>query len=870
MRIVLMFILFICASPIFSQIDGMKTEYTGRKAFKKERRENILKFNAENGVTSRNLNKLNFEAYQRQQHTEKETGNAYGVLNGNWTVYPLLQSNTGMGRVECVAFHPTNPNIYYVGAAGGGVWKTTNGGSSYVPLTDDLPCGGIASIVVHPTDPNLLYILTGAGKSGQSNTSIGVFKSTDGGTTWLPTGLQDSITTNNVELIAYKMVMKPDDANTLYVCTNLGLFKSINGAATWTKIKEGSIWDIEFKPGIANTIYITQFGLDFFYYCTDGGVSESSWIATASFNESGPYPLTISSYRAMTLAVSPSAPNEVAAVLTVSRPNNRPNTALYNSYIYNSSQSTYTTTNLPTLVRSTCGTVQDTCWASGGGREYAELYVSSTSMGSAIVGGVDFFVRENYGPWNVTSRNCANQAQLFHVDASMIAKNNGEIYVCTDGGIYKQTESYTAGGTWTDVTASMEIAQAYAIDGSPQDENIIMLGLQDNGVHRRTSASYTEFIGGDGTAVAVDQTNPNIFYGTIQNGEFFRKSVNGTETGMRVPGPSCMCPDSALYSGFFEFSKCLQIDKNDPMKLYYMKRDMYYSANRGNNWTRIVTGFTDPVKMVRVAKSNNNYWYLVNGANQLLRTSTFGTNFNLLSPPVSPTVISDIYVSDANALQIYISALGNVADKKLYISNDGGNTWTNLSAGLPNVGIQCIAKDENTGDLYVGTDIGVYVRPNNVNQWISFNNFLPITQVYDLYINPGFANIYANLFGRGVATSPLFSYINCVSYKESIGGSINYRHNLSALDSIKATSVILGTSQANVRFSAQDGYIRLAPGFEAQTNANFSAAIEDCGGTIGTTFKATDKNKSNHSEATSKDENTTNTVKHVLPPPKKE
>lgn len=867
MRIVLVIALFLFSSWLYCQVDGMKTEYTGRKAYKKEWRESLLKFNAENGVTSKNLNKLIYNAYTKQQEIDKETSNAYGVLNGNWIVYPLLQSNTGMGRVECVAFHPTDPNIYYVGAAGGGVWKTTNGGSSYLPLTDNLPCGGIASIVVHPTNPNLLYILTGAGKSGQSNTSIGVFKSTDGGTTWLPTGLQDSITTNNEELIAYKMAMKPGDPNTLFACTNLGLFKTTNGADTWTRVKNGEVWDIEFKPDNANTLYITSKGVDFFYFCTDGGISEASWTQTAAFNDSGPYPIAISSYRAMMLAVSPAAPNQVAAVLTIKRTDGKPNTVLHNIYIYNSVLSTYTTTNVPIVVSSTCGAAVDTCWASGGGREYAELYVSSTSMGSVIIGGVDFFVRENYGPWYVNSKDCANQAQLFHVDASMIAKNNGEIYVCTDGGIYKQTESYTTGGTWTDVTASMEIAQAYAIDGSPQDENIIMLGLQDNGVHRRTSSSYTEFIGGDGTAVAIDQTNPNIYFGTVQNGEFFRKSVNGTVTNMRVPGPSCMCPDSAFYSGFFEFSKCLQIDKNDPMKLYYMKRDMYYSADRGNNWTRIPTGFTNPVKMVRVAKSNNNYWYLINDGN-LLRTTNFGTSFVALLSPVSVSAITDIYISDDNPSVVFISVKGNVASSKLYKSTDAGITWTSLSLGLPNVTVHCIAVDENTEDLYVGTDIGVYVRPNNVNQWISFNNSLPITQVYDLYINPGFDNIYANLFGRGVATSPLFSYINCVSYKESLGGTINYRHNLSALDSIKATTTILGTAQSNVRFSAQDGYIRLAPGFEAQAISNFSAVIEPCGGTIGTSFKVGAKDTKAKGQAPVK-ENTDNESPITLPPPPK-
>ena len=868
MRLTIWALFIFCSTWTWSQNDGMKTEYFGRKEYKKQKRESIIKFNTENGVTSKNLNKLTYDAFNKQNKIEKETSSAYGVLNGNWINYPLLQSNSGMGRAECIAFHPTDPNIYYVGAAGGGLWKTTNGGTSYLPLTDDIPCGGIASVVVHPTNPNTLFILTGAGKSGQSNTSIGVFKSIDGGTHWLPTGLQDSVTTNHVELIAYKMSMKPDDANTLYACTNLGLYKTTDGANTWTKIKSGEVWDIEFKPNDPNTLYITSKWIDYFYFCTDGGLSEASWTASAPFDNSGSYPFASNVFLAMMLAVSPETPNQVAAVLVSDLPNKDPNVVYYNTYVYNTTLNTYTTGAWPAIISSNCDGKVDTCWASGGGRDYAEIYVSSTNFGSIIVGGVDFFAKENYGSWQLKSLSCSPRTQLFHVDASMIAKNNGDIYVCTDGGVWKQPESYTAGGTWTDMTASMEIAQAYAIDGSPQDENVIMLGLQDNGVHRRTASSYSEFIGGDGTAAAIDQTNPNIFYGTIQNGEFFRKSVNGTNTGMRVPGPTCPCPDSALYSGTFNFSKCFQIDKNDPMKLYYMKRDMYYSVDRGNNWTRFITGLSNPVRMMRVAKTNNNHWYLISGNNLMYRTTNFGSTLNLLNPPVSPSVISDIYISDDNSSVVYISVLGNVADMKLYKSSDGGNTWTNWSIGLPNVSIHCIAVDETTDDLYVGTDIGVYVRPNNVNQWISFNNSLPITQVYDLYVNPGFESIYANLFGRGVATSPLFSYINCTSYKEEIGGSINYRHNLSALDSIKSTTTIMGTAESNVRYSIQDGYIRMAPGFQAQAISNFSAVVEPCGGTIGTSFKT--ENKNPIKEDKSANDEAIKLKLNALPPPKKD
>ncbi|MBK8852005.1 MAG: hypothetical protein IPN73_17875 [Saprospiraceae bacterium] len=867
MKFRLTLFLSFCFGFLLGQSDGMKTEYIGRKGYKEQIRENINRFNAENGITSKNRNKMNYDAYLKQKAIDKETSNAYGVLNGNWTNYPLLQSAKGMGRVECIAFHPSNPDIYYIGAAGGGVWKTTNGGVSYLPLTDDIPCGGIASIVVNPIDPNIVYILTGAGKSYQSNSSIGVFKSYDAGVHWVPTALQDSITTNYQEMVAFKLAMKPNDVNTLYACTNLGLFKTTNAGDSWTKVKSGEVWDIEFKPNNANVVYISGKGITYFYHCTDGGVSEASWTASTPFNSSGPFPILIDNFRAMSLAVSPAAPNQVGAVLVADIPDKSPHIVLYNTYAYNAVQMNYDTGNSPTIVSATCGTKIDTCWASGGGREYAELYIGDSNFGDAIVGGVQFYVQENYGGWDLKSKDCSTNAQLFHVDACMIAKNNGEIYVCNDGGVWKQTESYTPGGVWTDMTASIEIAQAYAIDGSPQDENIILMGLQDNGVHLRTATDYSQFIGGDGTAVAIDQTNANIFFGTIQNGEFFKKSVNGTVTGMRVPGPSCACPDSALYSGTFNFSKCFQVDKNDPMKLYYMKRDMYYSGNRGNNWNRIVTGFSNPVKMMRVARSDNSDWYIISDNDLMFKTTNFGTTINLVNTPVSASVISDIYISEDNSSVVYISVLGNVADKKLYKSEDGGATWINWSSGLPNVSILCIAFDEYSKELYVGTDIGVYVRPFNKEQWIPFNNFLPITQVFDLYINPGAETIYASLFGRGVSTSPLFAYISCTSYQESLGGTINFRQNLSAMDSIKSTTTILGTAQSNVRYSVQDGYIRMSPGFQAQSISNFSAVIEPCGGSIGTSFREGTKD----SKADTQQKDKAIEVNLPLPlPPKKE
>jgi hypothetical protein len=186
--------------------------------------------------------------------------------NGNWEFigpnstnpHPSASSG-GIGRVNRFGFHPTDPNTIYAATAGGGIWKTVDQGLIWEPLSDGIPVMNTCGIAVDFTNPDILYALSGDGALGSyfgvnefSRLSIGVIKTYNGGTTWQPTGLTfDEM--DNVE--AYNLFMSPADPLILYACTSVGLFRTYNGGITWDTLREGIVYEVEFKPGSPQTIY---------------------------------------------------------------------------------------------------------------------------------------------------------------------------------------------------------------------------------------------------------------------------------------------------------------------------------------------------------------------------------------------------------------------------------------------------------------------------------------------------------------------------------------------------------------------------------------------------------------------------------------
>ena len=162
----------------------------------------------------------------------------------------------GIGRVNCIAFHPTYENTFWVGTPAGGIWKTTNSGNSWTTTTDDLPVLGIAAIVVHPLNPNILFAATGDGELWYTK-SVGILKSTDGGLTWNSTGLSWPI--ENGRQIR-RLIMNPSTPDEMFAATSLGIFKTTDGWVTHTNpITTGDFFDVEFKPGDPTHVYAATY-----------------------------------------------------------------------------------------------------------------------------------------------------------------------------------------------------------------------------------------------------------------------------------------------------------------------------------------------------------------------------------------------------------------------------------------------------------------------------------------------------------------------------------------------------------------------------------------------------------------------------------
>ncbi|NNC60908.1 MAG: hypothetical protein HKO11_01120, partial [Eudoraea sp.] len=158
----------------------------------------------------------------------------------------------GTGRTNAIEVDPNNPNIWYVGAPSGGIWKSTDAGATWTNLFDDFPQIGVSSIAIDPNNSNIIYIATGDDDAADSY-SVGVFKSIDGGATWQETGLNPS--NSNFNTLMTVLLIDPTDSNTLWVATNNGLYKSIDAGDTWNLRQGGFIADLKLKPGDPNTVY---------------------------------------------------------------------------------------------------------------------------------------------------------------------------------------------------------------------------------------------------------------------------------------------------------------------------------------------------------------------------------------------------------------------------------------------------------------------------------------------------------------------------------------------------------------------------------------------------------------------------------------
>lgn len=670
----------------------------------------------------------------------------------------------GIGRINCITFHPTDANTIWVGTPAGGIWKTTNGGTSWTILNNNEAVIGVSVIVVDPTDTDIIYIATGdrdrgsmatlSGGQAADNVSIGILKSTDGGATWNTTGL--TYATSDGKLV-YDLIMDPSNHLILLATTSDGILKSIDGGANWIVKTANPVMDLEFKPGNPNIVYGSSrnYGDTYVFRSDDKG-------------ETWAFPIVAVGGRRGEIAVTPDNPDVVYLLAA--------NTGGGVLGVYKSSDSGLTwgkvngnsATEPGMLGYYTDGRAP----ATGQGSYDWCIAVSPTDENTVFIGGITSWKSTDGGvTWAAINNWTSGATYNISGVATVHADKHSLIYQPTtnvlfegnDGGIYKTTNG---GTTWSDLTNGMVISQLYRIGVSQTVSNKTMTGLQDNGSKLLNGATWSDVTGGDGMECIIDYTDANFMFGTYTEGQILR-SINGTtfQNGYitaNIPGgqpagawvtPYVLHPTTSatLFAGF---------DK------------VWKTADRGDTWTsasQVLSG-TTLLRSLAIAPSNGDILYAADQSNMWKTTDGGATNWTALTLPALNNSITYIAVHATNPDIVWFTVGGYTAGQKVFQSVDGGANWTNISgATLPNLPVMSIVHYKKATDrnvLFISTDIGVYTSEQalpappptalskvNVSDWSQYNTGLPNVVVSELeiyYAPSGPDKLRAGTFGRGL------------------------------------------------------------------------------------------------------------------------
>ena len=653
----------------------------------------------------------------------------------NWTSmgpFTVPANGGGAGRINFITIHPNSTNIIYAGSPGGGLWKTTNGGTSWTTNTDNLTLMGVSDLVIDPGNANTMYLATGDGDHWDKNASRGVLKSIDGGQTWNVTGLNWLPTQ---ERRIRKLLMHPTNSSIIFAASNAGIWRTANAGASWTQVNTYDIFDIEFKPGNPAIVYAAGTA---FYRSTNTGTSFTTVSAGM-----GTTPNRIS------LAVTPANANYV--YLLAGKELNSSFQGLYRS---TDSGLTFTTrSTTPNILGSNAdgSSVKGQSWYD------LTLAVSPTNADVLVTGGIDVWRSVNGGSnWTVNGHHGGSAAPYVHADIHEVEffPNSGSTYLAAcDGGVYKTTNSGTA---WTDISSDLSIGEIYRIGQSANNENVIISGWQDNGTSKIVGTSWTKVRGADGMECFIDRTTNATMYSSSQYGGLARSTDSGTNwTDIQPAGtgdgawitPWCMSPTSVstLYAGY---------------------QQIYKSTNQGTSWSQlgsIPAGAN--FRALAVAPSNTSVIYAAR-YEEIYKTTNGGTTWTNITAglPVASAYMSYITVHPTNSSMVWVTFLGFSSGNKVFASTNGGTTWTNISSGLPNMPVNCILFEKNSPNrLFVGTDVGVYLRDDLQSGWQPYMNGLPNVIVYELEIYYPTRKLRAATANRGLWQSPLPSTITVES-----------------------------------------------------------------------------------------------------------
>jgi hypothetical protein len=630
-------------------------------------------------------------------------------------------TNGGNGRVNGIKVHPTNSNILFASTPAGGLWKSINGGTSWTAITDAIAVLGATDVAFDPTNPDIMYLATGDGDAADTR-STGIYKSTDGGTTWVATGLNFTLSQGTT---LSKILVHPTNNQILLTAGNTGIRRSTDAGATWTTVSTASIKDLEWKPNNPSVVYAGGYsGSAGVWRSMDGGVTWTKLTAT---------PLPATGTQRVAIGVSPHDPEYVYALFA--------KTTTYSFQGMYRSIDGGTTWTQQATAPNMLGWISTGSDTDGQGWYDLAIAVSPTDKNMVMIGGVNIWKSTDGGVnWACKAHWSGSGAPYVHADQHDFTFSGSTFYAANDGGVFKSADS---GTTWTNISSTLSNAQMYGLGLSSGNANLILSGHQDNGTNLTSNGTtWAQVLGGDGMLCFIDRTNDSRMFASIYNGALYRSTNGGNSFGSLT----------TITNGGW-VTPWLQ-DPVAPATIYAAGSEINKSTDYGTNWTAISSfGGTTSFKAMDVAKTNPLCIIATTGTS-VRKTINGGTSWTTLTGlPTSGILTVHFNVNDAN--KIYVG-VASYQGSSVWYSSDGGTTWVNWGTGLPSVPVSCFVTQLGTdGSMYCGTDIGVYYRNNTSTGWTAFTQGMPGIPVRDLEIYYPTQKLRAATYGRGIWESNL-------------------------------------------------------------------------------------------------------------------
>lgn len=653
-----------------------------------------------------------WSAWEEKQRILRENGNVRA--GGTW--FSLGPANYS-GRILDIEFDPTNTDIIYVGSASGGLWKSTDHGLSYTPITDEIPSIAIGAVCVLPWDTSIVLIGTGEGANGDVD-GVGILKSTDGGATWNTTDLVRAV----VQGHGFHVMEANPTTHTILAGASDGLWRSTDDGETWIDVRTGGdYYDVVWKTNDVNTVFTVK-GSDStgnnIKISTDDGLT---WTRAGTGQPASAF------VGKTKLAVSPAQPEWIYA---------------------NISNQAGDITNAG-ICRSTDGGATWTVRYGGpsnipGGQGWYNLSIAvdPDDANVVIAGGVRLY-RSTDGAASFSIP--LGEANV-HVDHHAIAYEPGAsntVWVGSDGGVWRNDSDGNFWSNGGNRSAGLVTYQFYDICISNYDAGpyYALGGTQDQGTDKWTgSTNWLESLGADGMVCMISPENGTTVYAEIQNGGT-RRNLNSGNAGswatISFPGTKQWVNPWA----------CGQVDGDILMGASSL--GVYKSTNTGTSWTNVAShvpvwfDFYDlDDDIVWTAVGGTTCYYTTDGGGSWTQTSPYGFSTG------SPVKIL-AHPSDPATAWVTFSGYGAVAH--VAMTTDWGVTWADVSGDLPLQPTLAIAVDpENTSDWYVGTDNSIWMSQNGGVNWLPCDNALPNVEVHDLEISNAQRKLVAGTYGRGM------------------------------------------------------------------------------------------------------------------------